>query len=115
MKICRPRRDRVKVMKVLDFSDFDALAGCAAMLYRGYGGRLKGRLYRMPEGYRLFLKADPRTDLTACREFGCVRSASCLSESYAEEYGELLIRERAIQKIGHAFVKSVVRQAFKDL
>ncbi|MBQ7726300.1 MAG: adaptor protein MecA [Clostridia bacterium] len=114
MKTCRPRRDRVKVMKVLDFADFDALAGCAAMLYRRYKGAIRGRLYRIPEGYRLLVTVNPRTDLTACREFGRLQSASCLSESYAEEYGELLISERAVQKIGRAFVSSVRRQEFKE-
>ena len=107
MKVCRVFCKRTTIVKILDFNNFDDLADCTAVLYRQHGKRLESRLYKMPQGYRLLIYAGQQLDLTSCREFGNLQNGCSVLVAYTEEYGKLLIYNRAVMKIGSAFFKRV--------
>ncbi len=103
MNVCRTFRNQVKMVKTLDFTDFDDLIDCAVMLCHRQKRRLTSRLYQMPEGYRLVLLVGSCTDLIGCGEFGKLQSGNAVTAAYTEEYGKLLIAEHAVKKLGSSF------------
>ena len=99
------RKMDVKYTQILEFSDFDSLADCAAMLVKRRIPCPQSRLYRIHGGYRLLIHSGARSDWRFCHEFCNRQSRSALEAAYTEEHGVLLLANHAVRRIGKAFMK----------
>ena len=110
MYIKPPRGIRIACTQTLEFADFNALADCTVMLVKRHIPCPQSRLYRLENVYRLLIRSHTGRDWSFCNEF-CVRQdRSAATAAHTEEYGELLVSDHAVRRIGKAFMKDFSRE-----
>ena len=88
---------------MFEFADTAALIGGAVRLYKS---RFFGESshYKMPETYRLIVKARGESDFFFMNEFCLRQSDSGTEAAYTAEHGRLICGKNAVEKLGKAFI-----------
>ena len=88
---------------MFEFADTAALIGGAVRLYKSrfFG---ESSLYKMPETYRLIVKARGESDFFFMNEFCLRQSDSGTEAAYTAEHGRLICGKNAVEKLGKAFI-----------
>ena len=88
---------------VVHFNDGNALADAMIILYKR-GITTPCSLYKMEKGYRIVLN-EPVDSLYVINEFARFIKGSYILAENTDEYGKLLIRDNAIERLAVPFLK----------
>lgn len=99
----KPVRKNEGKIYIMDFASNEALTGAVILLYsRSFSKKLESSIYKIPEGYRLLIRAKNRNLLSGTDEF---YNRLQISDGEITTVGKPLILEKAIEKYGKVFYR----------